>query len=43
MPADTKKVVNNALASLPDREVIRQRIAENLQERTGSSANAQAG
>jgi hypothetical protein len=33
MAADLKKAVNNALAALPSREEVRQRIAENLQER----------
>jgi len=33
MAADLKKAITNALANLPDREAIRRRIAENLQER----------
>jgi hypothetical protein len=33
MPDDAQKAVNNALAALPSREEIRQRIADNLHER----------
>jgi hypothetical protein len=33
MPDDALKAVHNALAAMPSREEVRQRIAENLHER----------
>jgi hypothetical protein len=33
MPSELKKAINEALESLPDVDVIRGRIAQNLQER----------